>query len=352
MFSAIETPTSTLRSDDRSRAASVSVWQQKLEVQLAERLMRHIPCAEMICLRRTGIDATSEAIRLTQTATRRDRIILCGYQEPREWHVGPTSHHLGLPPSGPSDPVHFGDLKEAARLFEQHPDEIAAIILEPAGTTEPPEGYLRGVVELAHRYGALVIFDEIVTGYRWSIGGAQAHYAVTPDLACFGQAMANGMPISAIVGRADVMRVAKRNHLSSTFEVETLSIAAAIATLDKLERENVAGRLWQLGGELMSAVQGKIGAARLDQVVRLIGAPACATLAYRDHAKAPKEAIRMLLLRELIAAGVLVERSHNLCFAHTQTDIARVLAAYEHALAVLREALERGDVELRLRNQE
>ena len=125
----------------------------------------------------------------------------------------------------------------------------------------------------------------------------------------------------------------------------------AIATIDKIEREDVTGRLWQIGGELMSAARARIAAAGLDDVVKLVGAPPWAILTYRDHAKASKEAIKTLLLRELIAAGVLINASHNLCFAHTPADIARVLAAYDHALGVLRDALDSGEIDRRLGNQ-
>jgi glutamate-1-semialdehyde aminotransferase/spore coat polysaccharide biosynthesis protein SpsF (cytidylyltransferase family) len=323
------------------------------EAELAERLIRHIPCAEMVRFGKNGTDATSAAVRLARAATRRDRLMLCGYHGWQDWYIGATSRNLGVPASvsALSHMVPYGDLAATDALFRQHPGEFAAIILEPAGATEPPQGYLQDLIALAHRHGALVIFDEIITGFRWSLGGAQARYGVTPDLACFGKAMGNGMPIAAVLGRADIMRLMEDIFFSGTFGGEALSIAAAIATIDKMEREDVTGRLWQMGGELMSAARARIAAAGLDEVVKLGGAPPWAILSYRDHAKASKEAIKTLLLRELIAAGVLINASHNLCFAHTPADISRVLAAYEHALGALREALDRGDIDRRLGNQ-
>lgn len=323
------------------------------EAELAERLIRHIPCAEMVRFGKNGTDATSAAVRLARAATRRDRLMLCGYHGWQDWYIGATTRNLGVPASvsALSHMVPYGDLAATDALFRQHPAEFAAIILEPAGATEPPHGYLQGLIELAHRHGALVIFDEIITGFRWSLGGAQARYGVTPDLACFGKAMGNGMPIAAVLGGADIMRLMEDIFFSGTFGGEALSIAAAIATIDKMEREDVTGWLWRTGGALMDAAREKISAAGLDEVVKLVGAPPWAILAYRDHATASKEAIKTLLLREMIAAGVLVNASHNLCFAHTPEDIARVLAAYDHALGVLREALARGDVDRRLGNQ-
>ena len=323
------------------------------ETALAERLVKHIPCAEMVRFGKNGTDATSAAVRLARAATRRDRMMLCGYHGWQDWYIGATTRNLGVPASvsALSHMVPYGDLAATDALFRQHPGEFAAIILEPAGATEPPDGYLQGLIDLAHRHGALVIFDEIITGFRWSLGGAQARYGVTPDLACFGKAMGNGMPIAAVVGRAEIMRLMEDIFFSGTFGGEALSIAAAIATIDKMEREDVAGWLWRVGGELMTATRARIAAAGLDEVVKLVGAPPWAILAYSNHANGSKEAIKTLLLRELIAAGVLINASHNLCFAHTPADIARVLAAYDHALAALSEALDRGDIGRRLGNQ-
>ena len=325
----------------------------ELETQLAERLVKHIPCAEMVRFGKNGTDATSAAVRLARAATRRDRVMLCGYHGWQDWYIGATSRNLGVPAdvSALSHLVPYGDLAAVDTLLAKHPGEFAALIIEPAGSVEPPAGYLLGLKDLVRRHGALLIFDEIVTGFRWSLGGAQAYYGVAPDLACFGKAMGNGMPISAVVGRADIMRLMQDIFFSGTFGGEALSLAAAIATIDKMEREDVTGRLWQSGGQLMRATREKIAAAGLDEVVKLAGAPPWAILAYRDHAKASKEAVKTLFLRELIAAGVLINASHNLCFAHTPGDIAHVLAAYDHALSVLREALDRGDIDRRLGNQ-
>ena len=324
-----------------------------LEMELAERLTRHIPCAEMVRFGKNGTDATSAAVRLARAATRRDRLIMLGYHGWQDWYIGATTRNLGVPAavSALSHLAPYGDLNAVEALLKKFPNEFAALILEPMNTAEPPAGYLQQLKDLVHRHGALLIFDEIITGFRWSIGGAQARYGVNPDLACFGKAMGNGMPISAVVGRADVMRLMEEIFFSGTFGGEALSLAAAIATIDKLEREKVTDRLWAVGGELMTQVRARIAAAELDDVVGLVGAAPWAILTYKDHATASKEAIKTLLLRELIAAGVLINASHNVCFAHSAGDIAHVLTAYDHALGVLREALDRGDIERRLGNQ-
>jgi glutamate-1-semialdehyde aminotransferase/spore coat polysaccharide biosynthesis protein SpsF (cytidylyltransferase family) len=324
-----------------------------LETELAERLVKHVPCAEMVRFGKNGTDATSAAVRLARAATRRDRLMLLGYHGWQDWYIGATTRSRGVPPavSALSHMVPYGDLAAADALLVKHRGEFAAVILEPVGATEPPAGYLQELVALAHRHGTLVVFDEVITGFRWSLGGAQASYGVAPDLACFGKAMGNGMPISAVVGRADIMKLMEDIFYSGTFGGEALSIAASIATIDKIERAGVINRLWQVGAELMNAARARIEAAALADVIGLIGSAPWAILSYKDHPAASKEAVKTLFLREMIAAGVLVNASHNICFAHSAADIARVLAAYDHALAVLRDALARGDIERRLGNQ-
>jgi glutamate-1-semialdehyde aminotransferase/spore coat polysaccharide biosynthesis protein SpsF (cytidylyltransferase family) len=325
----------------------------ELEMQLAERLVAHIPCAEMVRFGKNGTDATSAAVRLARAATRRDRIVLCGYHGWQDWYIGATSRNLGIPAavSALSHMVPYGDLGAVEALFHKYPSEFAALILEPAGANEPAPSYLQGLKDIVHRHGALLVFDEVITGFRWSIGGAQAYYGVAPDLACFGKAMGNGMPISAIVGRTEIMRLMEDIFYSGTFGGEALSLAAAIATIDKIDREKVTNHLWQRGGKLKRRASEKIAAAGLDAVIALAGTGPWAILTYRDHPNGSKEAIKTLFLREMIAAGVLVNASHNICFAHTDTDIERVLAGYDHALAALRDALDRGDIAQRLGNQ-
>jgi glutamate-1-semialdehyde aminotransferase/spore coat polysaccharide biosynthesis protein SpsF (cytidylyltransferase family) len=324
-----------------------------LETQLAERLVRHIPCAEMVRFGKNGTDATSAAVRLARAATRRDRIMVCGYHGWQDWYIGVTSRNLGVPGavSALSHLVPYGDLGAVEAMLGKYPGEFAAMILEPAGAVEPAAGYLQSLKDLLHRHNALLIFDEIITGFRWSIGGAQAHYGVSPDLSAFGKAMGNGMPISAVLGRADIMCLMEDVFFSGTFGGETLSLAAAIATVDKIERESVTQRLWRVGGDLKEQASRKIAEAGLGNVITLVGVGPWAILSYKDHPKGSKEAIKTLFLREMIAAGVLINASHNVCFAHTDTDIAHVLRAYDHALPLVREALDRGDIERRLGNQ-
>jgi glutamate-1-semialdehyde 2,1-aminomutase/spore coat polysaccharide biosynthesis protein SpsF len=280
-------------------------------------------------------------------------VIAIGYHGWQDWYIGATTRNLGVPAavSALTHMAPFGDLGAVEALLLAHPQEFAAVILEPAGASEPPAGYLNGLKELVHRHGALIVFDEIITGFRWGLGGAQVYYGVVPDISCFGKAMGNGMPISAVVGRADVMRLMEDIFYSGTFGGEALSIAAAIATIDKIERDNVVDRLWTFGAQLNAGIGEQIAAAGVGDVVGLAGSAPWLLLTYKDHAKASKEAIKTLLLRELIGAGVLINASHNVCNAHTASDLEQVVAAYRRALPIVREALDAGDIERRLGNQ-
>lgn len=324
-----------------------------LETELAERLVKHIPSAEMVRFGKNGTDATSAAIRLARAATKRDRIIAVGYHGWQDWYIGATARRLGVPAavSSLTEIVPFGDLVAMERTLQSNSGEYAAIILEPTGAVEPPQNYLADLKRLAQKHGTLLIFDEIITGFRWGLGGAQARYGVTPDMSSFGKAMGNGMPISAVVGRADIMKLMEDIFYSGTFGGEALSLAAAIATIEKIERDGVVDRLWKNGRQLKDDVLAEIKRAKVEDVIGLTGSAPWVLLTFKDHAKASKDAIKTLLLREMIAAGVLLNASHNICFAHTQEDLDRVVSAYGRALPILRDAIDAGDLDKRLGNQ-
>jgi glutamate-1-semialdehyde 2,1-aminomutase/spore coat polysaccharide biosynthesis protein SpsF len=325
----------------------------ELEITLAEDLVRLIPCAEMVRFGKNGTDATSAAVRLARAFTGRDHVLMCGYHGWQDWYIGATSRNRGVPAavSALSHMVAYNDLEALEAAFGRHRRQVAAVIMEPTGVAQPAEGYLAGVKEIAHRNGALLVFDEIITGLRWAPGGAQQHYGVTPDLAAFGKALGNGMPIAAIVGRAEVMRLMEEIFISSTFGGEALSLAAAIAVVGKVERAKVPERLWELGGRLRSEAETRIQRAGLAGQIGLVGSAPWSILSFKDHPRGSKEAIKTLFLREMIAAGVLINASHNLSFAHTEADLRHVLGAYEHALARVSEALAAGDIDARLGNQ-
>ena len=323
-----------------------------LEAELAERLADIIPCAEMTRFAKNGTDATSAAVRLARAHTGRDHVAVCGYHGWQDWYIATTSRDKGVP-GAVGDLSHafpYNDLDALDRLLGEHKSEFAAVVMEPMSTTEPEPGYLEGVLDLAHRHGALLVFDEIITGFRFALGGAQELFGVTPDLACFGKAMGNGMPISAITGRADVMAQMEEIFFSSTFGGETLSLAAAIAVIDKMRREPVIETLWRHGARLAEGVGDCVSRHGLDGVVSIAGRAPWTFVQFSGHEAAGRDAIKTFFMGEMIAGGVLVQQSHNVCYALTEADIAHVLAVYDRAFAALAERLAAGGLEEQMGN--
>ncbi len=334
-----------------SRGISFSL-PTRLEAELAERLIDLVPCAEAARFGKNGTDATSAAVRVARSYTARDRVVVCGYHGWQDWYIGATSRHFGVPEGTRSLTlsIPFDDLAAMIATFAEHGSDIAAVILEPMTFSEPSAGYLEGVQALCRQHGTVLVFDEMVTGFRFAAGGAQTLLGVTPDLACFGKAMGNGMPISALVGKTELMAELERVFYSGTFGGEALSLAAAIAVIDKMAREPVLETIHAQGQKLAAAAAEAVERHGLGDVITIKGGPAWTQCAIADHASARKEAIRTLYMREMIAAGVLTQGTHNICYAHSDNDIALAARAYDRAMATIAEALAAGDLEARLGN--
>lgn len=316
-----------------SRGISFSLATE-LELALAERLVELIPCAEMVRFGKSGTDATSAAVRIARAVTGREHVIACGYHGWSDWYVGATSRDKGVPGAVRelTHRVPYNDLKAIEVALDVSPGKCAALIMEPMHAEEPAPGYLERVRDLVHRHGALLIFDEIITGFRFALGGAQALFDVTPDLACFGKAMGNGMPISAVVGRADLMRECEEVFISGTFGGEALSLAAATAVIDKMQREPVIQTLWRTGERLGAGVNERIAGYGLQAVMGLHGKAPLQCLSFHEHPNASAAEIRTLFTTCMLERGVLVIASHNVMYAHDDGDLEQVLAAYDHTL--------------------
>jgi len=294
-----------------------------LEVQLSEKLIELIPCAEMVRFGKNGSDATSAAIRLARAHTGRDRIAVCGYHGWHDWYIGTTVRNLGVPKSVQdlSSKFIFNDLDSLESLLKTKPTSFAAVILEPTGVCEPEDGFLEGVRELCDQYGVVLVFDEIVSGFRVDMGGAQKKYGVIPDLATFGKAMANGMPISAIVGKREIMKLMDDIFFSGTFGGETLSLAAALATITKLEKINAPEVFKRTGGTIRNAVQGMITDFELDDVVSVAGVDWWPRIVVRAYGKNSQIEMTTLLRQELIEHGIFIGGGFNLSIAHSDEGV-------------------------------
>lgn len=322
----------------------------KLEGELAERLVEMVPSAEKVRFGKNGSDATSAAIRIARAATGRDRVAVCGYHGWQDWYIGATVRNKGVPKVVADLTSHFiyNDLASLEALFDAAPGEYAAVMMEPMSAIEPEPGFLEGVRDLCTRKGVVLVFDEVVTGFRFDRGGAQARFKVTPDLTALGKGLGNGMPIAAVVGRSDLMDEMEEIFVSSTFGGEALSLAASIAVVEKLNRYPVIETLWSKGKILSDEVEQRILSQGLSDVVHLRGLPPWRILAFRDHEHGSKEAIKTLFMIKMIGAGVLIAASHNVCYAHRDEDWEHVLLAYDAALSAVARELERPGLDERL----
>ncbi len=321
-----------------------------IEAEVAERICAMVPCAEQVRFGKNGSDATAGAIRLARAYTGRDHVAVCGYHGWQDWYIGSTARNKGVPQAvrALTHPFAYNDLASLDALFAAYPDGIAAVILEPMNTVYPMPGFLEGVRERCTRHGAVLIFDETITGFRFSNGGAQELFGVVPDLATFGKGLANGYPLSALAGRRELMREMEEIFFSFTFGGETLSLAAALATLQRLQREPVLKTIAARGERLMDGLAALIERHGLAEWLNLTGHPAWSFLIVKDAPTATLWEIKTYLMQEMQARGVLWLGSHNLSQAHQEDDIGQVIAVYDEALAALATALRAGDLPSRL----
>ena len=319
----------------------------QLEVEVSELLCEVIPCAEMVRFGKNGSDATSAAVRAARSFTRRDRVAVCGYHGWQDWYIGSTTRDSGVPKQV-AELTHsftYNDPASLEGLFRKYPGEIACIIIEPVATEAPQDDFLSKVAEISRSNDAVLIFDEVITGFRLALGGAQEYFSVTPDMACFAKAMANGYPVSAVVGQGDVMSQFEQVFFSGTFGGETLSLAAAKATINKMQREPVIDRLWEVGGRLQSAYNQISADLGLAAVTSCEGLAPHTITPFLDASGAPSLALRSLLQQELAFRGILFLVGFNVCYAHSDTDVDITVAALRESLEVVAEAVENGSVE-------
>ena len=321
-----------------------------LEAEVSELLVELIPCAEMVRFGKNGSDATSGAVRVARAYTGREVVACCGYHGWQDWYIGATTRNNGVPKAVRelTVPFEYNDIGSLERVFEQHSHNVAAVIMEPVGVIEPQDGFLQDVKEIAHREGALLIFDEVITGFRLALGGAQEYFGVTPDLACLGKAIANGFPLSAIVGRRDVMSLFEEVFFSSTFGGETLSLAACAATIKELRERDVIGRLWSQGRRLQDGYNVLAREFGVEAYTACIGLPPHTVMTFKDADGVDSPAQKSLFQQECLKRGILLSVGHNLCYAHSDEDVDYTLRVYRTSLEVLSQAVREGDILERL----
>lgn len=334
----------------------------ELEIELAEELCRTIPCAEMVRYAKCGGEACAIAVRIARGTTGRDKILFCGYHGWQDWylaanlaaeanlnaHLFPGIEPIGVPRAlaGTALPFPYGDLSALGELLDRHKGEVAAVIMEPLRSELPAAGYLEGVKKLAAAHGAVLIFDEVTSGFRLAIGGVQEYLGVTPDVAVFAKAISNGYPMAAVVGKRAVMEPAGRMFISSTYWSDTLGLRAALTTIQELRKRNVPAQLQRVGAELTR---------RLNAVAAEVGLKAtCAGLSihpalqFATDDPALKSKLATLYIQEMAKRGCHGYASFYLNAAQGDAEIEQTVAAAREVFALIESAWLRGEVEQHL----
>lgn len=324
-----------------------------LELSFAELLTSIIPSAEMVKFGKNGSDVAAGAIRLARAYTGRDRIAMSS-QDPfysfHDWFIGTTAVNSGIPSfeGELASKFKYGDLQDLERVLSSHPKQFAAVILEAVRIDPPPAGYLEKVKEIAHRHGAVLIFDEIITGFRWDLRGAQHILGVTPDLSTFGKAIANGFSVAVLAGKREIMELGGIFHkkprvflLSGTHGAETHGLAAAMATIQEIQSQDVIKHVWKVGAQLQEGLREAIAAEGLQKHIRVPGYPCSPLMEFVDASGAVDMSLRTLFLQETTALGVLIPYIAP-SFSHQASDVEETLQACAAAFKVCAKALSDG----------
>jgi len=305
-----------------------------LEQELAKILINVIPCAEQVRFAKNGTDVDLAAVRIARSYTGREHIAKCGYHGWGDWHAA-SLRDYGIPKTLRSiiHEFEYNNLDSLESVLKAN--DCAGVIMEAQALTEPSPGFLEGVRRLCNEYGVLLIFDEVVTGFRWSLGGAQEYYGVTPDLACFGKAMANGMPLSAIVGKKKYMQELNHAFFSMTFGGECLSLAASIATINKLKTKDY-NHIWKLG-DMFSA--GMYDLARKHNLqINFAGSGPRHNLTFSNEYK-DASLMKDVFYQEMCKQGILFSNVLYISFAHTTQDIEKTINAADNAFSFIKNNL-------------
>ena len=305
-----------------------------LEQELANLICEVVPCAEQVRFAKNGTDADLAAVRIARSYTGKEHIVVCGYHGWGDWH-GALIRDYGIPKSMKKivSSFEYNNLKSLEKELKKRP--VAAVMIEPQALTAPNPGFLEGVRELCDKYEALLIFDEVVSGFRWDIGGAQKYYGVTPDLCCLGKAIANGMPISAIAGKKEYMQELNHAFFSMTFGGECLSLAAAIETIKELKTKDYS-YIWELGNMLDKGI--KEAAKKHNIEINFAGSAPRHNLSFPSTNKDP-QGMKAVFYQEMVKRGIFFPNVIYIQFSHTKRDIKKTIKAADESFKFLKDNL-------------
>jgi glutamate-1-semialdehyde 2,1-aminomutase len=327
-----------------------------LELELADELCHRVPCAEMVRYTKSGGEACAVAVRIARGATGREIVLFCGYHGWHDWylaanleqgahldaHLFPGIEPIGIPKAlaGTAMPFPYGDAAALGELLDRHKGQVAAVIMEPLRSRQPPEGYLPEVARLCRDSGVLLVFDEISTGFRYHRRAAQSYVGVTPDMALFAKSISNGYPLGVVAGRRDVMQAAGHMFISSTYWSDAIGLRAALTTLSELDRRNVPARLWSFGSRLQDGIN--TVARETGLAVRCEGLNIAPQLVFEAPDPQTRTKLATLYIQEMAKRGCHGYAAFSLNAAQGEVELNQTLAAARETFSLLQGGLEKG----------
>lgn len=321
-----------------------------LEIELAELICSIIPSSEMVKFTKTGSDAVTAAVRAARALTKRDKIAYCGGAGVwHDWAIVITTRNLGIPKFNYEliKTFQYNNIESLQKIFEQNKGEIAAVCIEPMVLEEPKNNFLNEVKKITHENNSILIFDEVVTGFRMALGGAQEFFNVLPDISCFGKGIANGMPLGAVVGKKEYMKIFHEIFYSTTYAGEILSLAAGKATIETIREKNIPIYLKNKGNQLKNSFQKII--EQNDLLIDIVGCPHRLQLMIREQ---NENLFKSILLQECVERGIIFGPGAIMhSYSHSDDDTKKTVEVFSNACEVLKKALNSPDPKKFLRGK-
>jgi glutamate-1-semialdehyde aminotransferase len=335
-----------------------------LEIDVAQTMVDMVPCAEMVKFCKSGGEADAIAVRMARGYTGKEKVIFCGYHGWCDWylaanlasdssldqHLLPNLNPKGVPKSltGTCIPFEYNNLDQLNSLLKKNAGDIACIIMEATRFKKPDAGFLEGVRQLTDEHHCLLIFDEVITGFRISKGGAQEYFGVIPDLATFAKAIANGYSLAAVVGKRKIMETQADNFISSTYWSDCTALAAGLATLNEINNKPVVATINKTGEKLISKIESL--AKKYGLNVEVAGHGFDFTLIFNYGMLTGK--IMTLFIQEMVARGIYTNGVFYPCYTHSAEDIAEILLAVDEVFRLLKHGIEEDRVDYLLKSPE
>ena len=316
-----------------------------LEVEVAEKLVDCIPCAEMVKFSKNGSDVCAASIKIARHVTKRDMIFCWGYHGFADWYIATTDRNAGIPDAvkNLTKTFEYNDIDGLKAMFERYKDKVAAVIMEPVIAEKPEDGYLQKVKDLTHENGSLLIFDEMISGFRFAMGGIQEYLGVTPDLATFGKGITNGMPLGVLAGKKEYMKEFDKVFLSSTYAPEALTLAAASANIDFYKKNNVIDELWNKGEYIEDGFNSVIDKYSIRKNMSLAGYPVRLMVNSHDNNGVQDSKLATLYQQEMFRHGMLCFSGVlMLSYSHSKEDLDLLIDAFDKTCKVIKEYLASG----------